>query len=151
MSTKARKKYMREYRQENKERCNETQRIWRANNKEQHYEQVLRWREKHPDKYEIRKEAMRNRPRDRSEEYKKRKKKVNKYIKSNPLKIKAQQIGKTVTIPDGALCVICDHRPAIQRHHPNYSKPREVLLVCGVCHAELDKLRRLLEDIDNGK
>lgn len=43
------------------------------------------------------------------------------------------------TIPKGQLCQQCKKRPAVERHHEDYNKPVDVLLVCRPCHVKLDK------------
>ncbi len=35
------------------------------------------------------------------------------------------------------LCEICKKRPAVLRHHPNYSKPYKVQLLCSQCHKDI--------------
>jgi predicted transcriptional regulator len=58
------------------------------------------------------------------------------YDKKHKVEINARQIARRkVKIPIGKLCDICNKWRAIQRHHPDYSKPLDVLFVCRSCHS----------------
>lgn len=59
------------------------------------------------------------------------------YEKKYPDKIKAHELSRKITIPVGCLCEICKQEQAVHRHHPDYSKPLEVVLVCIKCHNKL--------------
>lgn len=64
---------------------------------------------------------------------------TNKYRKNNPHKKSVwdkTRRGKDAIEIKG-LCQICKKRKAVDRHHPNYSKPREVVLVCKQCHKDI--------------
>lgn len=37
-------------------------------------------------------------------------------------------------------CSVCDQTKKIEGHHPDYSKPLEVIWCCRSCHADLDKI-----------
>lgn len=50
---------------------------------------------------------------------------------------------RTGKISKPTLCETCCSAENIQAHHKDYSKPLEVNWVCQVCHAELDKQRRI--------
>jgi len=43
----------------------------------------------------------------------------------------------------GDLCYLCRHRKAKDRHHPDYSKPKLVILLCKSCHGRLHHLLKL--------
>ncbi|GAF78315.1 unnamed protein product, partial [marine sediment metagenome] len=40
---------------------------------------------------------------------------------------------------EGQICEICKEKKAEVRHHEDYSKPREVILVCMKCHKKIHK------------
>jgi hypothetical protein len=55
-----------------------------------------------------------------------------------PEKIKAHQLANNkIKIVKGIMCEICKKEQAKHRHHPDYSKPLEVVLVCIKCHNKL--------------
>ncbi len=67
------------------------------------------------------------------------------YRQENPEKVKAQNYAKNhIAIPSGQLCQRCNKKPAIQKHHEDYSKPAEVDFLCRPCHIIRDKERREL-------
>ncbi len=45
-----------------------------------------------------------------------------------------QQALKLIKIPKGQMCQDCKSKFAIDRHHPDYSKPLEVEFLCRSCH-----------------
>lgn len=73
------------------------------------------------------------------ESYKKAHRKANiKYDKNNPEKLRARTLAQTHIKLEG-LCEKCQVRPAEHRHHPDYSKPLFVKLLCHKCHREIHK------------
>ena len=50
-------------------------------------------------------------------------------------KIQAGRIAQNIKLK--GLCERCGKNPAQHRHHPDYSKPSEVQLVCTKCHGEI--------------
>lgn len=80
-----------------------------------------KWRENHPQKTKL----------FRTENQKR-------YIKKYPDKVRAHRIAnKKIKITEGFLCEICKKEKAKHKHHPDYSKPLEVVLVCIKCHNKL--------------
>jgi len=64
----------------------------------------------------------------------------NIWAKKNRIQKNAQLIAiRHIKIPDGQLCTKCSINLAIERHHPDYSKPLEVVLVCRNCHVDIHK------------
>ena len=61
------------------------------------------------------------------------------YIKNNVKEkntIRKQALTK-IKIKKGLKCEMCKNNPAEERHHTDYSKPLEVILLCKKCHAKL--------------
>lgn len=97
---------------------------------------------KHKNKWKIYKEKQK--------EYQKKymKKYITKYTqsqyhKSAEYRKKAIMRGKArnkIKIPKGQLCQICNKNLAVERHHPDYNKPYEVVFCCKKCHIQLDKI-----------
>lgn len=46
-------------------------------------------------------------------------------------------------------CSICGNKTNLDGHHPDYSKPLEVIWVCRSCHAKVHKELRALERASN--
>lgn len=75
----------------------------------------------------------------------KRKKYISKWKKDNkdklkryPEKEKSRRIAREkIKIPLGTLCEKCLKNKAKERHHEDYNKPLDVLLLCVKCHAEV--------------
>lgn len=55
----------------------------------------------------------------------------------NPNKAKARAKAEYIKIPEGKLCEICNKSFAIEKHHPDYSKPKDVKFLCKQCHEDL--------------
>jgi len=77
----------------------------------------------------------------------------DKWEKANPVKRKAQQLiatevraGRFTRQP----CAVCD-RPNTHGHHPDYSKPLDVIWVCPRHHSMTHKLERLKERLETVK
>lgn len=58
---------------------------------------------------------------------------------------RAQRAMKKGLIIKPSLCEGCGLEHALQKHHPDYSKPLAVVWLCKPCHALADKIRRRLE------
>lgn len=61
------------------------------------------------------------------------------YNKRYPEKIKAQNMASSIKIPKGELCNVCYENIAIEKHHPDYSKPLEVIFICVKCHNKIHR------------
>ena|SRR3990167_2989851 len=58
--------------------------------------------------------------------------------KKYELKWKARSLAwNKIKIPLNTLCSICHKNYAKERHHPDYSKPLDVLFVCKKCHERI--------------
>lgn len=66
---------------------------------------------------------------------------LHKYRVGHPIRYKATNAVNNA-IRDGRLkkeaCVICGCEESVHGHHPDYSKPLEVIWLCPVHHAEFD-------------
>ena len=51
-------------------------------------------------------------------------------------KLEARDIAKH-RIKLVGLCQVCNKKKATERHHPDYYKPKEVILVCNGCHRKI--------------
>ena len=104
------------------------------NNTEKAKQRVIRWKEKHPTKKKYQK---RNKNYD---EYDKNYKKIyRERIKNNPIEILKSKARNSANfkIKDLGICEICQINNAKERHHPDYSKPLNIIKVCIKCHKNL--------------
>ena len=59
------------------------------------------------------------------------------YQKRYPEKRKAQVLSQNIKIPKKQPCELCKKKLAVQKHHPDYSKPLEVQFLCVQCHNDV--------------
>lgn len=124
------KKYNSEYQKRNKEKVNTFHRIWWKNNGDTYSEKR---KEKRKNYTEEQKEKIR--------EYARKNRKI--YIEKNFEKEKARRIinyfvqRKYVEKPKE--CSKCFKESKIEAHHPDYSKPWDVIWVCRECHLAIHK------------
>ena len=114
---------------------NEYMKNWRENNSSYH----RKWKEKNPN---YMKEWWVN-----HQGY------LNKWMKKNNFKERYKEIieagriaNKSIKIPNGYKCEVCNKNLAINRHHEDYSKPLQVILCCKSCHGLLDRERHKREE-----
>ena len=69
-------------------------------------------------------------------------KKHKRWRDENPEKIKAQRIA-VKHVPLDPKCSYCDSIDFLERHHPDYDKPLEVITLCKSCHIKSRKPRHL--------
>jgi hypothetical protein len=63
---------------------------------------------------------------------------IKEWKKKNNIKVNAGQLARThIKISQNQLCQKCNENVALQRHHPDYSKPLMVELLCLNCHQEV--------------
>jgi hypothetical protein len=125
------KEYQLEYRKKNKEKLDKRSKEWRRRN-------GIMPRVKK----EINIEEERKRRRKKSlQYYRKNKEKFSSYARDYYLKNKEKQIARgkarSINIPLGQICELCEKRLAEEKHHKDYGKPHLVLFVCVICHNKL--------------
>ena len=154
----------REWKKRNKEKVTDYMKEWRKNNKDKIRVSAKKFREKHKDdniglkrKKQISEWGKNNRDRinkRRKELYHnnlslnrgKARIRIKNYNKKNPKKIIARNKSRSIKIPKGYMCEVCNKKLAIERHHENYDKELEVILCCKKCHIELNKQKRLRDE-----
>ncbi len=98
-----------------------------------------RYRDSDPGKVAIREVNKKYRKTESGKEV--RRNSLKKYYKKNPDHLIATRIANNA-VRDGRLqehpCVVCGISPA-QKHHPDYSKPLNIVWLCPKHHAELHK------------
>jgi len=116
---------------ESKDKDYLSKKAWRDNNKIKDLESKKKWLKNNPEK---RKEAEKKWDRnnlDKKREY------IKKSAKKYPEKVKARNISKKIPLKD--YCERCGskgEKGRLERHHPDYSKPLEVITLCKCCHLE---------------
>ena len=84
-----------------------------------------------------RERAKKRRHYDRQRHYDREKsvKYVKAYRKRYPLKTSAHRIAQK-RIPLAKICTKCGSTTKVERHHPDYNKKLEVIMLCRSCHRE---------------
>lgn len=111
------------------------------------------WVRRHPEKrkeitrqYSIKNKAILNK---KSREWHKKnpqkgRESTKRWRKANPEKRNAQaRAQNNIKIPEGQLCVLCNIKKAIDRHHEDYSKPLDVQFLCRGCHLLVHRNKKI--------
>lgn len=77
-------------------------------------------------------------------EYKRRnRKKISELTKSyrsrNNNKVMARSKARSKKIDEKSICAYCESKENLERHHPNYDEPLNVIILCRKCHRGLHK------------
>jgi len=108
------RKYYRKYRAEHPERV----RQWGAN-----------WRKNNPEKVKsYKKRFVKTRPENLKQHRKN-------YAEAHPKRVYAHR--RNWLLPIGEQCSECGSTENLVRHHPDYSKPKQVITLCDSCHRKL--------------
>lgn len=103
--------------------------VWRLENPERNAESTKKWKSDNPERwYESAKKWYLANP---------EKKKVHRQLRKAVLK------GEVIKVNTCQACGVIDAR--IEGHHPDYSKPLEVIWLCRSCHQRLHARQRLTE------
>jgi rubrerythrin len=117
--------YNKSYRQENTEKVREIERKYKESHVEEIKKSSKEYRRKHPDRSRIR---DKNNPESAHARFA-----IHHQIESGKIKKPKQ-------------CSACGNTGAIRGHHPDYSKPLEVVWLCHKCHCRLHRTLSLLKD-----
>ena len=99
---------------ESKDKSYESKKKWQRENRDKHRKAVFNWKKKHPEE---------------------NRKHQNQYNKKNKDKKKAHLISwKKKSLEKS--CKKCGSTEKLERHHPDYSRPTEILTLCKKCHVE---------------
>jgi hypothetical protein len=134
-------KRFKEYYHSHKELLSIKNKLWRKNNRDKTRAANIRYREKHMDRIL----ARRNQYFRENPDVKRRIR--NRYQNKHSEKTRARWIYQNALrsgkIKHQNQCSVCPNDKFIHGHHPDYSKPLEVIWLCPKCH----KLAHLLADI----
>ncbi len=114
------KEYKKKYRQENKEKISEYGKKYYKEHKEQELLRTRNW-------------ELVNHERVKELKIKGAKVMREKY----PEKMYARNMSRAIKI--SGLCVICKQEKAIEKHHPDYDEPMNVVFLCKQCHVKIHK------------
>jgi len=118
-----------------------------------------RYRQRHPEKVRRYKLKHAHEHPEFGRERRRKYRKVNKgyveqnrqYRKSNPEKHKAHSLLQSAVrhgkISKSLFCQLCLSGLRIEGHHPDYSKPLEVVWLCRICHVDIEGRSRLARGI----
>jgi hypothetical protein len=126
-------RYMREWRlkhPEYRERQKQTIRRWLENHPDYIYKYNKKWRKSHP--FNVLETTRKYRKRHPEYRQKHRKRYAERHPDRNFARHKALNLKVEV-------CVQCGSTEDIHRHHPDYSKPLEIISLCRSCHNKLHK------------
>lgn len=135
------------------EKIKEYRKNWVKNNKQKVYENHKRYRERNILLWKIL----------NWEYYKKNKKRIlengKKWAKENQDKIRAYKSKPEEILKQKARdkskekislidkkCEFCGEKIKLQRHHPDYNKPFDIIILCVKCHTEWHKIKRLVNN-----
>jgi hypothetical protein len=133
------KEYDREYHKKNKEKRNKYAREYHNKHKREREEYIKKNKKKiqiyGQEYYQKNKER-----RKQNKNYIKFREYAKKDREKYPLHHKARQEAfRKIKIPTEQLCQKCNINGATERHHPDYSKPTEVIFLCIPCHKQIHK------------
>lgn len=111
-----RKEYDRKYREEHKDKC-----------KESHNKSI----KKNPELYRISKRKWNKKNLVKKAEL------ARKYRIRKSKEVEARNLAQKIKIPINEKCELCKINLAMERHHPNYNQPLEVMFLCVECHGRL--------------
>ena len=124
-------KKSKEYYQNNKERDKKKHKIWEENNREHMYQKRKEWKLNNKEKILMKQKKGNeklNKLRKLDGEYREKylaEQKASHFMKKNRIKL------------ENLKCSICQSEENIIKHHPNYSKPLEIVFLCKRCHSKL--------------
>ncbi len=102
---------------------------WRENNREKDRESKSKWLKNNPKKRkEVNKKWAKRNP-------EKLRKKQKRHTLKYPKAIKARNAARY--IKKGECCIFCGSKERLEKHHPNYSKPKFIITLCANCHRKL--------------
>lgn len=127
--------YERMYYANNKEKAQASNRAWREKNKERIKETVRRYRSEHEDLVKKRRSNYSKRYKKEINEKNKERGKIKWYTK--PHRDVWRLLRKLSIRPN--ICPICMREKNVYAHHPDYSKPYEIVFCCQSCHANIHK------------
>ena len=137
------KEYMKKYCYENREKARERSRLWRKNNLEKKNKYLKQWRLNNREKIlGYRKQFAKNNPNYIRDWFRNNIKKASiifkRYYGKNKNKHKAQAIANRA-YPISQICSVFGCNEIGERHHPDYSKPLEIIWLCRKHHKELHR------------
>ena len=116
----AEKRYIENIEEERKKRKD----YGRSHSKEA-VERMNKWAKENPEK------IKRNKNKWRKENYEK-----------NKFKDEARRKGRNSITLNNKHCIICGSTKYLQRHHQDYTKPYDVIIVCAKCHTNIHREER---------
>ena len=135
---------MREYRKKNPQKIKEIRRCYYIRHQDEIKAKSQKYREENREKVRERNRDYNRKRRDkktknlRSKKYYENNKEAilkrqKEYNKNNREKINAKALAEN-HVPLTNNCVVCGSVENLERHHPDYSKPKFVITMCKSCH-----------------
>ena len=121
------------WREKNKEKYEKIKKNFKIRNPNYDKNYNLMNKEKRKEQKKVYREVMK-----KDKNWKERRKEETKrHNIKNPEKVKARRIALKIEIPIGQICLKCNKNVAREKHHPDYSKPSEIIFLCISCHKEI--------------
>jgi hypothetical protein len=124
LDAKTRRKYNHEWYLKHREEERKKRHVWYIAHREESIERARQWRLKNPSVVLI---CHRN---------------WLKKVKGTPaelLKQKARSLARKIKAT--GRCAVCGSATNLQRHHPDYSSPLKVIILCDKCHRKIHRKR----------
>jgi len=127
-----RKESLKKWREENKEKVREYNRKHHKKhylaNRDKVMEKNIEWQKHNREKYNETHKIL-----------------ARKYVKKYPTKIKARAIAQKIRVGDK--CIFCCGTKNLEKHHPDYLKPKKIMTLCRHCH---NIIHRNYKEVNNG-
>ena len=125
--------YVKDWRERNPEKAKTSQRAYYLHNRDQILQYGRTWRDRNPERVRAYSRAyQKNNP-----------EKINAsqraWKKKNPEKCNAQYLARRL-VSLGSECSLCGSVEGLERHHPDYSKPLEIITLCTSCHGKVHRV-----------
>lgn len=127
-----RNKYYSDWRKANPEKASK----WAREHPEKQRAKIARWKKNNPEKVAAWTKANADKVYTS----------FVKWRKANPEKRRAHRLASEARIPM-IECVRCGSKKRLHRHHPDYAKPLEVIILCAKCHGEEHIEMRRIEPV----
>lgn len=134
----------RKWREEHRAECNEYYRKWREEHRAERNEQSRKWREEHRERNnEYQQKYYAKHRAERNEQKRKWREEHPEKVRAHRILNKAIKSGEIIRPKTCSKCkgVGTEDNP-IQGHHPDYSKPLQVIWLCQICHSRLHNAER---------
>jgi hypothetical protein len=116
--------YQNEYRLAHVEQCKQAGYAWRIKNNQKFLEQTKKWRINNNQRF-----------------LEQHKKDAKNYRLKFPEKAMAHILSQKIKIKSNDACYNCGGKTNLEKHHPNYNQPLNIIILCRKCHHKIHSKR----------